>query len=307
MGTGSSKNTIIPNDNSRIKRTNVQPKQIKQKQPLDEVRLGVVRLDYEYPAALGDVAHPDSFDYAVCYRVVPGLTFEVCQAYNTKVTPEIKDEVDKAIDFLIEQKVHGITGDCGFMMWFQAQARQRAKTNNSKIPVFMSALVQLPCITCGYSLGDEIIILTANGENLKPMKDLIRFECGVVPWDVKYHIVDTGNVPGFEAVALGKKVDKQLAEKGIVDLCEQSLKQHPNVRAFLFECTQLPPFSDAVREATGLPVYDAITCSNFFISGHLDHNRLWGRGHNSRASRFLSKFRRSPGFEDCDGPVEVTT
>ena len=40
--------------------------------------LGVIRLDYDYPPAPGDIDSPDSFAYDVYYRVVPGLTFEMC-------------------------------------------------------------------------------------------------------------------------------------------------------------------------------------------------------------------------------------
>ena len=36
-------------------------------------------------------------------------------------------------------------------------------------------------------------------------------------------------------------------------------KEHPTLRAFLLECSEMPPYADAIRAATGLPVYDAIT------------------------------------------------
>ena len=53
--------------------------------------LGVIRLDYEsnlkahlldhdYPATPGDIDCVDSFDYDVIYRVVQGLTFEMCMS-----------------------------------------------------------------------------------------------------------------------------------------------------------------------------------------------------------------------------------
>ena len=32
-----------------------------------------------------------------------------------------------------------------------------------------------------------------------------------------------------------------------------------NIRAILLECTELPPYADALRYHTGLPVWDAIT------------------------------------------------
>jgi len=36
----------------------------------------------------------------------------------------------------------------------------------------------------------------------------------------------------------------------------------------------LPPYADALRHATGLPVYDAITNADFFIMGFQDNKRF---------------------------------
>ena len=59
--------------------------------------------------------------------------------------------------------------------------------------------------------------------------------------------------------------------------------EHPDVRAILMECTELPPYSDALRQATGLPVCDAITCCIFFMSGVQDNPRF---GLNEWQERF---------------------
>lgn len=40
--------------------------------------IGILQIDYEYPAALGDICHPDSFGHRVFYEKIPGLTFEIC-------------------------------------------------------------------------------------------------------------------------------------------------------------------------------------------------------------------------------------
>ena len=46
----------------------------------DDAKLGVIRLDYDYPAIPGDIDSPESFGYEVVYRTVPGLTFEMAQS-----------------------------------------------------------------------------------------------------------------------------------------------------------------------------------------------------------------------------------
>ena len=223
--------------------------------------LGVIRLDYDYPPAPGDIDSPDSFPYKVYYKVVPGLSFEMCQSGN--LTEEVKDRFKESIQWLVNEKnVSGITGDCGFMMYFQDIAREI-----THIPVFMSSLCQLPAVTCAYSANEQIIILTANSKTLEPMRDLIRVECGVDTQDQRYHIVGCEDVDGFEAVAFGEKVDTKKVEPGVVKKAMEALEMYPDSRAFLLECTELPPYSDAIRFKTGLPVFDAITGCNFFIGG----------------------------------------
>ena len=61
-------------------------------------RLGVVRLDFDYPPAPGDVDHPGSYGYDVYYRVVPGLTFAMCQ--SGKMPPEIEERFTNAVKWL---------------------------------------------------------------------------------------------------------------------------------------------------------------------------------------------------------------
>jgi len=234
--------------------------------------LGVIRLDYNYPPAPGDIDHPGSYDYDVYYRAVPGLTFAMCQ--SGKLTPEVEQNFIEAVRFLdVEKGVTGITGDCGFMMYFQGLARA-----NTKKPVFMSALAQLPAVTCGYAEHELIAIFTANGETLAPMRDLIRDECGVDTENQRYVIVGCQDVPGFEAVAAGEKVDVKAVTPGMIAKAQQVIKDHPNLRAILMECTELPPYSDSLRRVTGLPVFDAMTGCNFLMAGVADNPRFGLQG-----------------------------
>ena len=79
--------------------------------------LGIIRLDYNYPPAPADIDCLDTVDYDVYYKVVPGLTFEMCQ--KGKITDEVEKRFKDSIKWLEKKKVSGITGDCSFMMYFQ--------------------------------------------------------------------------------------------------------------------------------------------------------------------------------------------
>jgi len=228
------------------------------------VKLGVIRLDYDYPAAPGDIDHPGSYSYDVFYRVVPGLTFGMCQA--GVLTADVEKEFIEAVKHFEAIGVSGITGDCGFMMWFQKLARQHTST-----PVFMSSLAHLPAIVAACADNEQIAVMTANGKTLEPMRELVKEECHIDTEDKRLIVVGCEDVPGFEAVALGEKVPVADVMPGMVAKAKKSLEENPQICGFLLECTELPPYSDAIRAATGLPVFDSITCADFYMRTRMDN------------------------------------
>jgi len=268
--------------------------------------LGVVRLDFDYPPAPGDVDHPGSFGYDVFYRVVPGLTFAMCQ--SGKMPPEIEERFTNAVKWLDDKGVSMITGDCGFFINFQHIARQVTHK-----PVIMSTLCALPSITCAYAKHERIAIFTASGESLHPMRQLLWDECGIDPEDKRFVIVGCQDVPGFETVALGERVDVRECMWNIVKLAQDVVAKHAGtdspIRAIVFECTELPPYSDAVRAATKLPVFDAITTCNSFVNSTRNNARFgvddwhvsWDSKHaDYRFGEFLSSEMKEKLVNDDD-------
>ena len=166
----------------------------REQQKTEVPALGVIHLDYLYPPVPGDMDSKDSFAYPVYYRVVPGLTFEMCQ--TGQLTPQVAASFAEAVRWLDEEKnVQAIAGDCGFMIWFQEFAR-----NIARKPVSLSPLAQLPTITRSFAEHEEIIIMTANESNLKPMNQLIKHECGIDLQADRYKYVGMEDIPGFEAI-----------------------------------------------------------------------------------------------------------
>jgi len=136
----------------------------KKKALVPNPKLGVIRLDYDYPPAEGDIDCPASYGYDVIYRVIPGMTFSMAQ--RGKFTEEVERAFAEGIKYLEQRGASAITGDCGFMMAFQVLARKIASK-----PVFMSSMVQCPVMAAAYEPADHFLILTANSETLKPQKD----------------------------------------------------------------------------------------------------------------------------------------
>ncbi|XP_075261119.1 uncharacterized protein LOC142352850 [Convolutriloba macropyga] len=238
--------------------------------------LGVVRLDYDYPPAKGDIDCPDTFSYDVYYRAVPGLTFEMCQ--RGKLEDQVRTRFIEAIEWLIhEKKVSCITGDCGFMVYYQGIAQAEVKKTTS-VPIVMSPLLQVSGIFSALGPDEDVIVMTANERHLLKLQKTFIEEFQINILHPRIHIVGCENVPGFEAVALGEKVDVEKVEPGIVELVREKLIEFPKTKAILMECTELPPYANAVREDSGLPVFDAITCCNFFIHSFQEMDRYGKQG-----------------------------
>ena len=85
------------------------------------------------------------------------------------MTIEVENEFIDAVKWLDSHGASAITGDCGFMMYFQELA-----THYTKLPVFMSTLIQLPFVTAAFTQREQIAIFTANLTSLKPMYSLIE-------------------------------------------------------------------------------------------------------------------------------------
>lgn len=223
--------------------------------------LGVLRLDHDYPPVQGDVACPTSFPYPSIHRMVPGLTFTLCQQGH--LDDNLNDAFVEAVRWLEQQGVSGITGDCGFMFHYQALVRDL-----TSLPVFLSSLVLLPAVLTTYNPTKLVVVFTANS-NAVPMENIIHNMCCLdeEEGERRIRVVGCQDVPGFEAVTLGTAIHLLIVKAGVVNLALRIQRQNPNLAAFIFECTQLPPFSAAVRQATGLPVWDAITGADHFIAG----------------------------------------
>merc|ERR1719421_1649528 len=168
------------------------------------------------------------------------------------MTPAVEREFRLAVKWLESKGANGITGDCGFMM----------------------AMIQCPMISVAFDKFDKILILTANSETLKPQKEVMLTQCGFNVDDDRFKIVGCQDVDGFDAVAKGGKVDVERVTPGIVALVKNWIKKMPAIRAICLECTELPPYADALRKETRLPVFDAITNCDFFINAYKDNPRF---------------------------------
>jgi hypothetical protein len=105
----------------------------------------------------------------------------------------------------------------------------------------------------------RIGILTAGSKNLGPR----HFAgMGIDPAETPLGIVGIEGYDEFRTVILEESkpdVDTEVMQAGVLDAARKLLRLYPGTEAFVFECSDLPPFRRAVQDATGLPVFDFIT------------------------------------------------
>ena len=215
--------------------------------------IGILLQDVHYPIIPGNVANACSYDYPVRMEIVSGADQSRVHKADASLLPSIIDACNK----LTKQGVRAIAGGCGYFGNFQKDVSDAVD-----VPVYLSSIIQLPWIKAGLKKDDEIGILCADIDNTKAH---LFEQCGV-PGSIleRCHIAGAGHLPEFSALLERRgSFDNSVIEHELVALSAGLLKDHPNIRALLLECSDMPPYSHAIQRAVRLPVYDFMTMIDF--------------------------------------------
>jgi Asp/Glu/hydantoin racemase len=155
---------------------------------------------------------------------------------------------------LADEGVAAITTGCGFNALFQRQLADCVS-----IPVFTSSLLQVPMVHHMLRTNQSIGIITADSTHLSQA----HLEAVGITRDITTSI----NIYGIQESGEFSRVrsdpaavlDAGRMRAEIVDVALRLLTAHPETGAIVLECTDLPPFSVAIRRATRLPVFDIVT------------------------------------------------
>lgn len=217
--------------------------------------IGILLLENYAPYIPGDTANATTYDFPVRFQRVPGFSVERIMKHDMSVV----EDLIQAAKNLQSEGVRAITGDCGFMALYQDRIAEAVD-----VPVFMSSLMQIPFIRQIIRPGSKIGVLTANSKSLDQevfskvgvadQKDLV-----IEGLENTEHFADSV----FQEVGY---LDSEIVEREVLEAIDRITGKDPKVAAILLECSLLPPYGAAVREATGLPVFDYVTMINFVFS-----------------------------------------
>lgn len=203
----------------------------------------------------GNSTNADSYSYPVLFRRVPGANIN-----SVVLSPDFRvmQAMIDAAHELVQAGAKAITTSCGFNAVFQQEIAAALD-----VPVFTSALLQIPFVRAMLGVDKEIVVITASGRSL-----------------TKRHFESVGvsDLRGLKVIGLEdnkqwnkifsapeEEIDIPQFRADLVQLACRVSEQGAT-RAFVLECTDLPPFANDIRQATGLPVFDFISMSNFVFN-----------------------------------------
>lgn len=139
---------------------------------------------------------------------------------------------------------------------------QEAMANAVNIPVFSSALLQVPVVSRLIGKGKKVGIIVWDSSNLT--KEHLK-RAGI---DESMPIVILGleTMPAegdANITELEPEKRLEVLENHLVYSAKRLVSEHPDLGAIVLECTNLPPAAAAVQKATGLPVFDVTTLLNW--------------------------------------------
>ena len=209
--------------------------------------IGILLLDFVAPFIPGDVGNATTYNYPVRYKLVEGLTFDRLLNKDRSAL----DILIKAAKELQNEGVRAITADCGFFALFQKEVAEALD-----IPVFLSSLLQAPFISTTIGKGKKVGIISAVGSSLdQTFFDAVNINGADV---IVRGLEDQEHFSKFGIEESGT-FDSEQIEEEVVTVAKDLIKQNPEIKAILLECSMLPPYGKAVQDATGLPVFDFIT------------------------------------------------
>ncbi len=204
-------------------------------------------LDTRFPRLRGDIGCAETFDVPVRYFVVKGALPRrvVVERDRSLLQPFI--DAARALE---TEGCAAIATSCGFLALFQNEMQGAVS-----VPVWTSSLLLVDEVEATLAAGQRVGIVTADAVSLTSAHLAAAGARADTPIE--------GLAPdsAFQRTLLDNRTELDAAEAqaATVAAANRLVARHPNLGAIVLECTNMPPYADAVRAATHLPVHDITT------------------------------------------------
>lgn len=217
---------------------------------MENAFIGILMLDTQFHRPIGDIGNKDTFSFPVVYKKVNGASISRVVRGGD---PTLIDPFVQAAKELECKGVKAITTSCGFLALFQKEIQQQLN-----VPFFSSSLLQIPL--AGIIAGEPIGVITASKANLTEahLKGVNAHH---------HHVIIEGmdEMPAFSGAIIEEKIelDEEAVAEEMKQVTAEFVAKHPELKAIILECTNMPPYKHAIRQVTHLPIFDITTMVNY--------------------------------------------
>jgi len=216
--------------------------------------ISLIQLDTNFPRIPGDIGAVETWACDLDVRPVSDLSV-------SRVINAAPGDTDISAAETAVRTAPGdiVTTSCGFLCYWQDRLAAKCQ-----VPFISSALMDLPRLMPVFP-GDQLAILTFDSEVLTSAAfapSLRGFAGPIVGLPQNSHLrqVIAGDLP---------HLDTALAEAELVELVGGLLRERP-VRALLLECTNLPPYKQALKARFDVEIFDILTLIDRTKAGMVD-------------------------------------
>ena len=212
--------------------------------------VGILVFSTVTPRAPGDAGNAASFSYPVRYQVVQGGFADLVEGGD-----EIKKNLLEAGQALVRDGIKAIVGDCGMMSLYQDCLGAELG-----VPFAGSSLCQIPMIWQLIGRQGSIGIITGHSGLLK------QTHLRASGWtdEIRLSIQGMQDEPHFDEIVikggLGLDTGRMLAD--VLAAGEKLRAKTPDLRAVIFECSNLATYSADLAGLLGVPVFDTLSAAN---------------------------------------------
>ena len=220
--------------------------------------VGILMLDTRFPRIPGDMGNATTFPFPVRYHRVAGASPDRVVRGGAEGLLAAFVEGARALE---REGVGAITTNCGFLVKFQRELAAAVS-----VPVFTSSLLVVPLVHRLLPPGRRVGVLTVNAATLTRE----HLEAAGIGPEVPLAVAGMEGEKEFTRVLLGDELelDVDLAREEHVRVARRLIADHGDIGALVLECTNMPPYTADIQQATGLPVFDVLSLV------HLVHDAL---------------------------------
>lgn len=213
---------------------------------LKNAKLGILMLDNQFHRPIGDIGNKNTFSFPVAYKTVVGATIN--RAVR-EADPCLVEEFIKTAKEFEDEGIQAISMSCGFLAIFQKEIQ-----TSLHVPFLSSSLLQIPLISM--ITGEPIGVITASTMSLT-----IDHLKGVHALGHQLIIEGMDEMTNFTGAIIEETI--ALNEAAVYEemkiVTTKLIKDNPDVKAIVLECTNMPPYVKAIREITNIPIFDCNT------------------------------------------------